>query len=217
MKKAKKTPEKHVPHPAVAVSSEYNITVEEGRARIRGTLLIDVLGDGLHAVPLDLGGVGLLSATLDDQPAAIGCAADGQLNVLVSGLGQHHLALDMVAPLEMTAAQQELRFRVTNAAVGKWHLTVPGDVEIKSGADVVSRELDTKAKVTRFELLPRGGDTVDSNVAQQPFAAARAGGRLPVRGVRRSDRGLRAAPCHNDLLDFAPRGRSPQLLRSRRV
>ena len=131
-----------------------------------------MLDDGLHTVPLDLGGVGLLSAMLDDQPAAIGRAADGQLNLLVSGLSQHHLALDMVAPLEMTAAQQELRFRVTNAAVGKWHLTVPGDVEIKNGADVVSREVDAKAKVTRFELLPRGGDR-DSKCRSTAICSAR--------------------------------------------
>ncbi len=159
VKKAKKTPDRHVPHPAVVVSSDYNFTVEEGRARIRGSLVIDVLDDGLHLVPLDLGGVGLMEATLDKQPAAIGRAADGQLNLLVSGVGQHRLALDMVAPLEMTSAQQVLSFRLANAAVGKWRLTVPGDVEIKGGADVVSRELDKTAKVTRFDLLPRGGNT----------------------------------------------------------
>ncbi len=118
-----------------------------------------MLDDGLHMLPLDIGGVGLLSATLDDKPVAIGRAADGQLNLLVSGEGPHRLALDMVAPLEMTSAQQVLAFRLANAAVGKWRLTVPGDVEIKSGADVVSRTLDKSANATRFELLPRGGDT----------------------------------------------------------
>ncbi len=159
VKKAKKTPEKHVPHPAVAVSSDYAITIEDGRARIRGTLVIDVLDDGLHMLPIDLGGVGLMEATLDKKPAAIGRSGEGQLNLLVSGVGQHRLALDMVAPLEMTSAQQVLSFRLANAAVGKWRLTVPGDVEIKGGADVVSRELDKTAKVTRFELLPRGGNT----------------------------------------------------------
>ena len=159
VKKAKKTPETHVPHPAVMVSSDYDMTAEDGRAHIRGTLLIDVLDDDLHALPLDLGGVGLLAATLDGQPAAIGRAADGQLNLLVSGKAQHKLALDMVAPLEMTSAQQVLSFHLVNAAVGRWHLTVPGDVEIKGGVDVVSRELDKTAHVTRFQLLPRGGDT----------------------------------------------------------
>ena len=135
LKKAStRTPEKHVPHPVVIVSSDYDITVEEGRAKLHGTIAIDVLDDGLHALPLDFGGVGLLAAKLDEKPAAIGFAADGRLNLLVSGQGRHQLALDMVAPLEMNSAQQYLGFRVTNAAVGRWRLTVPGDVEIKSGA-----------------------------------------------------------------------------------
>ena len=98
-----------------------------------------MLAEGLHAVPLDFGGVGLLAAKLDDQPAPIGYAADGRLNLLVSGQGRHRLALDMVAPLEMNSAQQYLSFRLTNAPVGHWRLSVPGDVEIKGGADVVSR------------------------------------------------------------------------------
>lgn len=134
VKKAKKSPQTHVPHAIVAVSSDYDITVEEGRARLLGTIVIDVLEEGLHALPLDFGGVGLLTAKLDDQPAPIGYAADGRLNLLVSGQGRHRLVLDMVAPLEMNSAQQSLSFRVTNAAVGRWRLTVPGDVEIKGGA-----------------------------------------------------------------------------------
>ena len=81
----------------------------------------------------------------------------------------------------MNAAQQSLSFRLANAPVGRWRLTVPGDVEIKGGADVVSREVDEAANVTRFELLPRGGDYDDPHVAQQPLPAPRAG------------RGLRAA------------------------
>jgi len=158
VKKAKKAPETHVPHPTVTASSDYNITVEDGRAKLHGKIAIDVLEDGLHAIPLDFGGVGLLAAKLDDQAAPMGYAADGRLNLLVSGQGRHRLALEMVAPLEMNSAQQYLSFRLTNAPVGRWRLTVPGDVEIKGGADVVSRAVDAAAKVTRFELLPRGGD-----------------------------------------------------------
>ena len=44
-------------------------------------------------------------------------------------------------------------------AATQLRLTAPGDVEIKEGADVVSRTVDDAAKVTRFELLPREGDT----------------------------------------------------------
>ena len=65
----------------------------------------------------------------------------------------------MVAPLETTAARQVLNFRLPRPAATRLRLTAPGDVEIKEGADVVSRTVDDAAKVTRFELLPREGDT----------------------------------------------------------
>ncbi len=66
--------------------------------------------------------------------------------------------LEMVAPLETTAAQQMLSFRLPRAAAGRLRLTVPGDVEIRSGADVAGRVVDHAAAVTRFELLPTAGD-----------------------------------------------------------
>ncbi len=157
-KVAKKATEMRVPHPSLIVSSDYDVTVDDGRAQLHGAIAIDVLEDGLQAVPLDFDGVGLLAAKLDDQPAPIGYGADGRLNLLVSGLGRHRLALEMVAPLEMNSAQQSLTFRLTNAAVGRWRLTVPGDVEIKGGADVVSRTVDETARITRFELLPCRGE-----------------------------------------------------------
>ena len=52
-----------------------------------------------------------------------------------------------------------LNFRLPRPAAAKLRLAVPGDVEIKGGANVVSRTVDAAAKVTRFELLPRQGDT----------------------------------------------------------
>ncbi len=88
----------------------------------------------------------------------------------------------------MNSAQQYLSFRVTNAAVGRWRLTVPGDVEIKSGANVVSRVVDEAAKLTRFELLPGAPGTpvaaiASSDVAEQPPATQRAGRRLALRAL----------------------------------
>ncbi len=65
----------------------------------------------------------------------------------------------MVTPLETTAAQQILNFRLPRAAVGRMRLVVPGDVELRSGAAVSARQVDKAAGVTRFELLPRTGDT----------------------------------------------------------
>ena len=157
IEKAKKTPETPAPAPAVSLSGDYNVTVHDRRAHITGTLLIDVLADGLHAVPLDITGVGLQSAKLDGRSAAIGRGDGGRLTLLVEGKGRHRLDLQMVAPLQAEAARQVLQFRLPRTSAARLRLNVPGDVEIKSGAELLSRIFDAQAEVTHFELLARGG------------------------------------------------------------
>ena len=158
LKKAKLTPSRLVPQAAVLTAADYSGESDGQRVRFTGTLAIDVLEEGLQSLPLDLGGVGLLSAKLDQRDAPIGRAPSGGLSLLVEGVGRHALLLEMVAPLETTAAQQMLSFRLPRAAAGRLRLTVPGDVEIRSGADVAGRVVDHAAAVTRFELLPTAGD-----------------------------------------------------------
>ncbi len=172
LKRAKRTPKEDVPFTAAVIAGNYQIDVEEGRARIAGQLIVEVLDDGLHAVPLDLTRVGLQSATLDEQPAAIGRQSNGKLLLFVEGRGRHSLALQMVAPLQTTAAWQVLSIRLPSAPSGSLRMTVPGDVELKSGTEVISREVDSQAKVTRFQLVPRPGDmtltlSLNSHLAQQ--------------------------------------------------
>ena len=154
---ARVTPEHRAPRPAAVISAEYAIHIAQGRANITGTLVVDVLEDGLQAVGLSLGGVGLRRATLDGQGAPIGLADDGRFLLFVEGRGQHRLKLDMVAPLETAAARQVLNFMIPTPAATKLHLTVPGDVEIRSGAATITRVVDADADVTRFELLPKRG------------------------------------------------------------
>ncbi len=182
LKKAKKTPHEHAPKEALIVSADYNAKLASQRAEISGTLTIDVLEDGLHALPLDLGGVGLRSAKLDGGGASlgqddtmasgatnglsngagnrVGRANRGALTLFVEGKGRHELQLEMVAPLVSTAAKQQLRYRLPRPSAAKMQLTVPGDVEIKSGAAVISRTIEgsEKDKQTHFELLPREGE-----------------------------------------------------------
>ena len=159
VKKAKRAPEAGAPLPAVVIAADYAITAGRQRAEIVGELTVDVLQDGLHALPLDLAGVGLRSARLDDRAASIGRGPKGRLVLFVEGIGQHRLKLEMTAPLETTAARQVLNYRLPRPAAATLRLEVPGDVEIKGGADVIGRKVDAAAEVTRFELLPRRGDT----------------------------------------------------------
>jgi hypothetical protein len=157
--KARKTPETRPPRAAAVTTARYDITTAHQRAEIKGTLTLEIMDDGLQAVPLDISRVGLRSAKLDGREAAIGQADGGALTLFIEGRGTHELALDMVAPVATTAARQSLTFRLPRPAATQLRLTTPGDVDVKGGADVASRVVDEAAKVTRFELLPRDGDT----------------------------------------------------------
>ena len=97
-------------------------------------------------------------ATLDGQPAAIG-SADGRTLLFISGRGRHELLLQMVLPVEVTAARQTMHYRLPSAATARLQLSVPGDVEVRSGAQVMQRIVDASAGVTRFDLLPARGPT----------------------------------------------------------
>jgi len=160
------------PRDADILSADYQILVQPDRASIVGSLVLDVLSPGIQAVGLDIGNVGLRQATLDETSAPIGRADDGRLELFVSGVGRHTLRLEMVAPLETTAATQILNYRLPTPPATRLRLTVPGDVEVKSGMETVSRHVDQAAGVTSFELLPRRGDvsiamTLNSRLLRQ--------------------------------------------------
>ena len=79
------------------------------------------------------------------------------LKLFVAGKGRHELTLEMVTPIETSAALQTLNFQLPTPAATRMRLNVPGDVEVRSGVAVASRTYDTADDVTRFELLPRPG------------------------------------------------------------
>lgn len=154
VQQARKTePDAPAPHAALIVAAEYDAVIRDDRVAITGVLDLDVLADGLQAIPLEFQGVGLRSARLDDRPAALARVAQGRTVLLVTGPGRFRLSLEMVTRLETSAAEQSMSFRVPAAPASRWRLTVPGNVEIKSGASVVSRQVDQDADVTRFQLL----------------------------------------------------------------
>ncbi|HOW69243.1 MAG TPA: hypothetical protein PKY77_01480 [Phycisphaerae bacterium] len=152
--KAKLRPEPTPPVRAVVLSAEYQVTVEQERAGIVGHLAVELIDDHLQMLDLDLAGVGLRSVRLDGKDAAVGRSNDGRVVLFVERKGVHDVELNLVAPLTTTAAQQVLDFRIPTPGATRVHLTVPGDVEIKSGMKVISRTVDAAASQTLFELLP---------------------------------------------------------------
>ena len=143
---------------AVSLEATYRVSLSPGRADIEGELSFEVFSRGLQAIPLDLARVGVMSATWDGQPAAIGQGADGAWTLFVREPGRHELKLTMVAATEMSSVDQILNVRLPKAAVTKWRLTAPGDVELKSGAGLLARTVNEAGKRTSFELTPSVGD-----------------------------------------------------------
>jgi hypothetical protein len=154
---AKDKPAEGPQHAPALLGAEYTAKLEEGRAAIAGKLTIETFGDDLVAVPLDLAGVGVLSATLDGKPAALARKGNQGITLFVSGRGRHALDLALTAPLQTSAAQQTLQLTLPTTAAAKFSLTVPGNVEVKGGAAVATREYDAAVSQTRFELLPPRG------------------------------------------------------------
>lgn len=148
------------PEPAVWTDVAYEIGVEGSMATIEGVFQLQVLRDGLQRIPLELGGVGVLGATLDGIDAALGVDGDGLLQLFVAGRGRHELRLTMLGQPSRTSAQQVLTLRLPEVAAGRMRLRVAGDIELKSGARVISREYLEAEDLTRFELLPGKGPLV---------------------------------------------------------
>jgi hypothetical protein len=157
LEEAGKVKDEPAPVGSLLVSADYDISIADGRATVEGDLKLQVLEKGLQALALALGGVGLRNAVLDDAGAAIGRADDGGLTLFVDGEGRHRLTMEIVAPLETTAARQVLKMTLPVAPATRCRLSVPGDVEVQSGAAVVSRRFDESRELTHFELLLRPG------------------------------------------------------------
>ncbi|MFN0022202.1 MAG: hypothetical protein ACKVP0_28465 [Pirellulaceae bacterium] len=156
--KAVSKPDVKAPHSSAVLAATYDGKLEEGRALIQGSIQIEVLNDGIQAIALDLANVGIRSAMLDGKAAPLGRNEHGQVILFVEGKGKHELKLALTALLQTSAATQTLQLTLPSTAATKFTLSVPGNVEVKAGASVISRAYDMAANVTKLELLPpRGG------------------------------------------------------------
>src|SRR5207342_2769028 len=106
--KAKVKTAETAPLAATFLNGQYEATLSEGRALVRGKIDLELLQDELTVLPLELGGVGVRKATLDGKPASLGRDAAGAVQLFVSGKGKHALELELTAPLATSAAQQTL-------------------------------------------------------------------------------------------------------------
>lgn len=144
----------NAPVAILPVAAQYRIAASQDRAVISAELRISVLAEGLHALSLPFSGLGLRRAQVAGRAAAVGRSDDGRLLLFMEGRGDHTLTVEAVAPLQTTAARQVLDIAVPMPPGTRVVLTVPGDVEVKSGAAVAARAWDEKTGETRFDLVP---------------------------------------------------------------
>src|SRR6188474_1529614 len=102
--KAVSKPDSKAPRSAAVLAATYDGKLEEGRAVIEGTILLEVLNDGIQAIPLDLANVGIRSALLDGKPASLGRDGTGCVILFVEGKGKHELKLTLTTLLQTSAA-----------------------------------------------------------------------------------------------------------------
>jgi len=152
---------KQGPVNVVMLQAAYTGKIDEGRAQITGKLEFEVLQEDWQVVLLQLGQVGVRSATLDGQPASIARDARGQVRLFVNGVGKHQLELQLTAAVPAAAALQTLNIALPVATAATLDLSVAGNVEVKGGAAVVSRKYDEAANRTDLALLlERGGMSI---------------------------------------------------------
>ena len=152
-------PDKQAPVGASILSANYQAIIESGRARVVGELQLEVLAEGVQAIPLELSGVGVLSAILDGQAAALAKGEAGQPLLVVEGRGRYELILELVIPIVSAVDRQSLNFQLPTPSSTHFSLAVPGDVTIKEGAEVIHRHFNVQDGVTRFDILPPAGPT----------------------------------------------------------
>ncbi len=146
-----------IPQYAIMTEAQHRIEMQSGRALIQSDISIDILKPGLHSVHLPLEHVGLLEATVDDQPALLSPSLDANrpgATLFLKDQGRYQLRLKMGAAVSSAAAVQALKITLPQAAANKWTMQVPGNIEILSGAHVRSRRVDAASNSTHLEWLP---------------------------------------------------------------
>ncbi len=100
------------------------------------------------------------SHTVAGSPSAFSNSVNSQTAVLhfvVEDQGIHTLSLDMVLPVATAAAEQSLMLQLPVPASTRFSMSVPGNVEMKSGPAVASRRVNAERGTTEFELLAVSG------------------------------------------------------------
>lgn len=153
LKSARTREIKRAPLDSAIVSAQYTGEISEGVALIKGVLIVEPLNEGLVQIPLPFSGVAIRNATLGDQPAKLWRNEKGQIVLLMTSNSRETLNVEMTVPMQTSAARQSMSIQLPSPSATRFNLTVPGNVEVKSGIPVANRVYDADKNTTEFDLL----------------------------------------------------------------
>lgn len=160
LEKANIKPGDSPPQKTVLRKARYEFLLHEDFASIKTTMEVESLEEGLQLLPLKYVGVSVLNVSIDGEDAPVVRVNPQVISVLLQQQGKFTVTMELATPVRHAAAEQSFALELPHAANESIGMTVPGNIEIKSGASVVERQVDDEANITKFELLPKPGPMV---------------------------------------------------------
>lgn len=155
MARALTKPAPKPPRSVVFHSVVNSVSVSGEIAKISSKLMVEILEDGIHAVPVRFGNLSLQSATLKDgSRAALGFNKNRETILFLNGKGRHEIEFTFASLVKLETARQTVSFQLPSATQNRLTVTVDGNIELASGAAVISRAYDAASNRTTFELVP---------------------------------------------------------------
>lgn len=149
------------PRAALLSSARHRLVVAENRAFWSCQARADVLAEGQHALALPTAGIVWTHLASKGQPLPASAEAAGTgVSLLLNGPDAVELICQGELPVSTDAATRTLTLTLPPAAVATLDLDVPGDVAMRSGPTVLSRNYDAEKNLTHFELNPPLGPAV---------------------------------------------------------
>lgn len=143
------------PQTTLLSSARHRLVVAENRAFWSCQARAEVLSEGQQALPLPTAGIVWTHLASKEQslPASAEPNSAG-VSLLLNGPGVVELICQGELPVSTDAATRTLALTLPPAAVATLDLEVPGDVAMRSGPTVLSRNYDAEKNLTHFELNP---------------------------------------------------------------
>ncbi|MEO2023400.1 MAG: hypothetical protein ABGX05_16380 [Pirellulaceae bacterium] len=157
LEKANLKPGSLPPQNTALTGASYHLEIHNDHAIVNGKLQVESLAAGVQLLSLPITGVSIKRVTIGGKSTAMVRQPNQPVQLVLEQPGIHEVELQLELPVQHSAAQQSLGFQLPNTAATRLTMSVPGNIELKSGASVLSRRVDEQANVTNFELLPVNG------------------------------------------------------------